>query len=151
MENFKKISKLSESKVQKQYALTAQIGKPKKSKDSSSNNNPSALKYSVIQESSLNQEAPTSIYGNSSKSTQCSAFTVKNLDNNKVQLISVRENENYQECVDRLFLQGIQQLPEVEAVLEKLWDTYLNEIQKEEEEFLEACYQGNIKNVKRVV
>ena len=32
-----------------------------------------------------------------------------------------------------------------------MWDGYLNDIEKEEEEFLEACYQGNIKNVKKVV
>lgn len=42
-------------------------------------------------------------------------------------------------------------LPEIEKILEKIWATYSNEHEKEEELFLEACYQGNVPMVEKVV
>lgn len=35
--------------------------------------------------------------------------------------------------------------------MEKIWEKYSTELEKEEELFLEACYQGNVNMVQKVV
>ena len=48
-------------------------------------------------------------------------------------------------------LEEVNELPEIEKLLESIWEKYMNDYDKEEEDFLEACYQGNVKTVKKVL
>jgi hypothetical protein len=71
-------------------------------------------------------------------------FFIKNLDNNKIEVIDQEDKVNR-------ILGELDQLPEIEKLLEKIWASYTNEHEKEEEMFLEACYQGNVQIVLKVV
>ena len=53
--------------------------------------------------------------------------------------------------MEKDLLQEVDELPEIEKLLESIWEKYMNDYDKEEEEFLEACYQGEIKAVKKVL
>lgn len=54
-----------------------------------------------------------------------------------------------EEKVDAI-ISEVNQLPLIEALLDKIWNQYMNAYEKEEEIFLEACYQGDINLIKKV-
>lgn len=53
--------------------------------------------------------------------------------------------------MEEQLLSCIDEVPEIQELLQHIWDKYLTSLQKEEEQFLEACYQGDVKRVKRGV
>jgi hypothetical protein len=69
-------------------------------------------------------------------------FVIKNLDNNRLEIY---HNED---SVEKELLGGNNELPEIERLLEGIWEKYLTALEKEEEEFLEACYQGDVRRVR---
>jgi hypothetical protein len=72
-------------------------------------------------------------------------FVIKNLDNNRLEIY---HNED---SVEKELLGGNNELPEIERLLEGIWEKYLTALEKEEEEFLEACYQGDVRRVRQGV
>lgn len=76
---------------------------------------------------------------------QAHLLVIKNLDSNKLE--RYKNEEHLQESL----LAKVKELPEVEQILESMWEKYLTDYEREEEEYLEACYQGDVKKVKECV
>lgn len=70
---------------------------------------------------------------------------IKNLDSNKLEIY---KDEGQ---IEQQLLSHINELPEIEQLLTSIWQKYMTDMEKEEEEFLEACYQGDVKRVKQGV
>lgn len=126
MENFRKIKKLSEKQVEKQYALSEMQFK-RKTASKQPNDSPS-VRESIAEGENREGE-----------------LFIKNLDNNKL------EKYKNEEELEEFLLRKVKELPEVEKILESMWEKYLTDYEREEEEYLEACYQGEVKRVKECV
>lgn len=119
MENLRKIRKLNEQKAEKVFALTQLANKKSKS-------------------------SQASFVGEKDISSDNAIFIIKNLDENKIEVIDQDQK------VDRIIGQ-LSQLPDIQKLLGNIWEKYSTQLEKEEELFLEACYQGNVQMVQKVV
>ena len=48
-------------------------------------------------------------------------------------------------------LTKIQQISEVERIVQNMWDKYLTDLEREEEEYLDACFQGDVKRIEACI